>query len=152
MKKMMKSVLGVTLLEIMLVLAIAAMIIVMSVRYYQSASANQQANTMLQMIQGITAAADGLAQGAGGYTTATDANVQPLMPNNSLTTPWGAVATLSAPAATGYTVTFPSTPAAVCRSVSSKLAANPKYTTVTTATACGTTGSVSFSYSYVSTN
>lgn len=151
MKKMMKSVLGVTLLEIMLVLAIAAMIIVMSVRYYQSASANQQANTVLQMVQGITAAADNLAQGSGGYTGTTADNITPLMPNNSLATPWGATITITSPSATGYTVNFPTTPAAVCRSVSSKLASNAKYTAVTAATACGTSGAVTFSYTYNST-
>lgn len=151
MKKMMKSVLGVTLLEIMLVLAIAAMIIVMSVRYYQSASANQQANTVMQMIQGITAAADGLAQGTGTYTTVTSANVTPLMPNNSLSTPWGATVTISNGTASTYTVSFPSTPAAVCRSVSSKLASNAKFTTVTAAATCGTSGSVAFSYTYDAT-
>ena len=70
MKRFAKSMLGVTLLEIMLVLAIAAMIIVMSVRYYQSASASQQVNAVLQQIQGITAAADGLAQATGSYSAA----------------------------------------------------------------------------------
>lgn len=61
---------GVTLLEIMLVLAIAAMIIVMSVRYYQSASSSQQATAAFAQVQAITAAADTLAQMSGDYTKA----------------------------------------------------------------------------------
>jgi type II secretory pathway component PulJ len=48
MKKQARSILGVTLLEIMLVLAVAAMIIIMSVRYYESANSSQQANATLQ--------------------------------------------------------------------------------------------------------
>ncbi len=44
------SVLGVTLLEIMLVLAIAAMVVVMSIRYYQAARASQQANDVLELL------------------------------------------------------------------------------------------------------
>lgn len=152
MKRMMKSVVGVTLLEIMLVLAIAAMIIVMSVRYYQSASASQQANTVLQMIQGITSAADGMAQSAGSYVSVTAANITPLMPNNSLATPWGVPVALSAPSATGYTVTFASIPAAVCIKVSSTLAANPKYNNaLTTTAACGTSGATTLTYTYNST-
>lgn len=152
MKKAIKSVLGVTLLEIMLVLAIAAMIIVMSVRYYQSASANQQANGALQMIQGIAAAADSLAQGSGSYngTGVTAAAIQTLMPNNSMQLPWGTTATWSGTSATQYTVTFPSMPAQVCQKVSTSVAGNPKI--AVTSGACGTSGSGNFSYTYTSTN
>ena len=60
---------GVTLLEVLLVLAIAAMIIVMSIRYYQSASTSQQVNMTMEEIQAITAAADNLAIGSGSYQT-----------------------------------------------------------------------------------
>ena len=62
MKKFVKTA-GVTLLEVMLVLAIAAMIIVMSVRYYQSTNAANQANTVVQQITSIVAAADSLSVG-----------------------------------------------------------------------------------------
>src|SRR5260221_6708582 len=101
MKKFAKSMLGVTLLEIMLVLAVAAMIIVMSVRYYQSATASQSTNNMLEEMQAITAAADGLAQGTGTYSAATGSNVRPLMQNNSLATPWGTTITITG-ATTSY--------------------------------------------------
>src|SRR6478735_750227 len=89
MRKNVKSILGVTLLEIMLVLAIAAMIIVMSVRYYQSASASQQANSILQAIQAITATADGIAQATGTYASVSTTTVKPMMPNADMGTPWG---------------------------------------------------------------
>lgn len=150
MKKFAKSMLGVTLLEIMLVLAIAAMIIVMSVRYYQSATANQQSNAVLQMVQGVTAAADSLSQATGSYATITDAQIQSLMPNRLMTTPWGSTIAISNPTANTYTVTIPSTPAAVCVNLVSRLAANTKYTTLSPATpaACPTTGTGSVSYVY----
>ena len=81
MKRSLSSILGVTLLEIMLVLAIAAMIIVMSIRYYQSANASSQANALMQQIQAITAAADNIAQGAGGvYSTISTTTLMPLFP------------------------------------------------------------------------
>src|SRR3990167_7370316 len=138
--------LGVTLLEVMLVLAVAAMIIVMSIRYYQSASASQQTNGAIQLAQGIAAAADSLAQKNGSYDPATNpdmtaANIQALMPNNSLNTPWGVAATIGTFTATGYTVTFPQTPATVCIQISTRLSANPNYTSVTPVATCGTSGS-----------
>src|SRR3990167_9644757 len=95
------SMLGVTLLEIMLVLAVAAMIIVMSVRYYQSASASEQANSMLEMVQAITAAADGIAQPAGSYSGATTAAISPMMPNQSMKTVWGGTVSIGSNTTTG---------------------------------------------------
>ncbi len=149
MKKMSKSILGVTLLEVMLVLAIAAMVIVMSVRYYQSATANQQANSLMQQIQGITAAADGLAQGTGSYTGVTGAAVAPLLPGGStsgLKTPWGTTITVTG-AATSYTVSIPGVPYNVCPLVVSQLAGNKKFSTVTPTT-CSPTAASTVGYIY----
>lgn len=148
MKRMIKSVLGVTLLEIMLVLAIAAMIIVMSVRYYQSASTNQQANGALQMIQGITSAADNLAQGTGSYANAvvSTATIQPLMPNNSMSTPWGGTITVTGGSPT-YSVSLTLVPAQVCLLLKSRLASNPKFVAASIASnSCG--AGASFTYQY----
>lgn len=137
--------LGVTLLEIMLVLAVAAMIIIMSVKFYQSATNNQQTNGALSMIQGITAAADSLAQGTGSYAAITTATVQNLMPNNSMTAPWGGAITLSAAATNTYTVTMAGTPTAVCFQLKSRLAGNTKYTGVA-ANTCAAVGNFSYTY------
>src|SRR3990167_3460539 len=150
MKKIVKSsTLGVTLLEIMLVLAVAAMIIVMSIRYYQSATSSQQANAVLQMIQNITASADGMAQGSGSYMQGgvDTASIQALMPNNSLTTPWGSTITINADTDNNYSVSIAAMPAQVCNQIKPRLASNPKYVGVSTIY-CGTTGPVSFQYVY----
>lgn len=140
MKRSAKSMHGVTLLEIMLVLAIAAMIIVMSVRYYQSASASQQANAALQQIQGITAAADGLAQATGSYSAAgiSTSTLAPLLPGgltSGFITPWGTTITVTVSSPSKYTVTLPGTPSGVCPLLLSKLVANNHYTSSST---CGT--------------
>ena len=126
MKKHARSVLGVTLLEIMLVLAIAAMIIVMSIRYYQSASSAQQANAVLEQVQAINAAADSLAQASGSYADADIANkIAPLLPNaGSMTTPWGDTITIGAVTATSYSIDLGNVPSGVCPLVMSKLATN----------------------------
>lgn len=131
MKRFYKSMLGVTLLEIMLVLAIAAMIIVMSVRYYQSASSSQQANALLEQLQAITAAADGLAQASGSYSVAaiSSTTLKPLMPggDHAFTTPWGTKITVGSPTGSTYNVTVEKAPAGVCPLVISKLVTNNHY-------------------------
>lgn len=150
MKKFAKSVLGVTLLEIMLVLAIAAMIIVMSVRYYQSATTNQQVNAALQMVQGIVSSADSLAQASGSYSAATQASVFQLMGSSTgtMNTPWGTAVTITGQSGSTYTVTFPNTPAAVCLLLAPRLAANKKFTTISS---CGA-GAAPFTYTYNATS
>ena len=144
---------GVTLLEVMLVLAVAAMIIVMSIRYYQTANSNQQVNALLQMTQGIAAAADSLAQKDGSYSNSTvnSTNIKALMPNNSFGTPWGTTASFTSGGSTSYTVTFPSAPMAVCIQASSRLSANPKFTSITQINNCSSP-SGTFSYEYNSLN
>lgn len=132
--KKFKSALGVTLLEIMLVLAIAAMVIVMSVRYYQSAQASSQANTVLGQITNVVAAADSLSQASGSYAAVTTAAVQAIVPNNSMTTPWGSAITVTAGSATGYLLTIPGVPGNVCPLVISKLGANNHFSALTPAT------------------
>ncbi len=149
MKRLTKSMLGVTLLEIMLVLAVAAMIIVMSVRYYQSASASQQSNSLLEQIQAITAAADGIAQGSNTYANLSTAQVQPMMPNQSMNDTWGGAITVKGTGATTYTVTIPGVPQNVCAPVIASLAANAKYTALKPATSSACTGtSITITYTY----
>lgn len=122
---------GVTLLEIMLVLAVAAMIIVMSVRYYQSATANQQANAVLQEIQAITAIADGVAQGNTRYSAVTQSSISQLMPNQSLATPWGSTITVKSGNASSYSVSIPNAPTAVCNQIPPRLQTNAKFSGAT---------------------
>lgn len=148
-KKFVKSMLGVTLLEIMLVLAIAAMIIVMSVRYYQSASASQQANITLAQIQAITAAADSLSQASGTYSgNATTSKIQSLLPATGLKTPWGTNITITAGSGSQYTVTIPKAPQAICNLVVAQLAQNNHFQP-TPAASCPA-GQTDISYKYVS--
>lgn len=155
MKRFGKSTQGVTLLEIMLVLAIAAMVIVMSVRYYQSASSSQQANAVLQQIQGITAAADSLAQASGSYVTAnlSKNTIAPLVPGgltSGFITPWGTDITITVQNASSYQVDLGQAPSGVCPLVVSKLTTNNHYTvTPATAAGCNEDSSTALSYVYI---
>jgi type II secretory pathway pseudopilin PulG len=148
MKRNLKSIMGVTLLEIMLVLAIAAMVIVMSIRYYQSATSSQQANSALEQIQSITAAIDSISQGSGGYTASAVnmTNVQPLLPKNGQLTPWNTTITTTPSSVTSYSMTLPSTPAAVCPVLKSKLSTSTHYSVTTSCSA----SAADFTFTYSS--
>lgn len=140
--------LGVTLLEIMLVLAIAAMVIVMSVRYYQSASVSQQTNATLEQIQAITAAVDSLAQGTGDYTKVASADLINLVApgQTSILSPWGSAITFTPGSASTYTVAIAGMSAGVCSGLKARLAANNHYTV--SATCSGS--NINFQYTYTS--
>lgn len=133
--------LGVTLLEILLVLAIAAMIIIMSIRYYQSASSSQQANMAMEEIQAITAAADNLALGTGSYTTgATATNLANVVGAANMMSPTNQPIVYAPASASTYTVSMPLT-TTVCTSVLAKLTALTKITNA----ACNS-GTLTYTY------
>ncbi len=119
--------LGVTLLEVMLVLAVASVIILMSVRFYKSATDSSQVNSYMQAIQAITSAADGLAQNTGTYSGANTSAIGTLVGSKNLIAGWGATLGVAGTATT-VTVT-PTAPAgtSVCAQVKTKLESNPKY-------------------------
>lgn len=150
MKRFSKSQLGVTLLEIMLVLAIAAMVIVMSVRYYQSATASQQTNATLQLVQAITAAADGLAQATSSYTAVNTAAVAPLLPGGgtTITSQWGGLVTVTGGTASAYNVTIEAVPVQVCPLLVSRLSSNKNFTLTAPTSAAGCSGTMNVSYTY----
>lgn len=144
MNRFAKSMLGVTLLEIMLVLAIAAMIVVLSIRYYQSATTSQQSNAALSQVQAVMAAMDNLGM-SGGYASATTAQVSAIVGANNMVTPTGGTIVLGGnPTATTYSVIVPLSPG-ICTSVAAKLSntvTNPKVTGAT----CNSGPDLTFSY------
>lgn len=143
------KILGVTLLEIMLVLAIAAMIIVMSVRYYQSTTSAQQTTSVLAQIQAVTAAADQLSQGPNGYGNVSTSSLASIMGGTSnLNTIWGGTITVTSSSATVYSVSISNMPYQVCGGISAQLANNARFQGLV---ACPTSGTTAFTYTYNST-
>lgn len=137
---------GATLLEVLLVLAIIALIILMSLRYYQSTNAANQTEQVMSTISAITAAADNVSLGtADGYSNVTAANMAPILGSTNMNSPWGTPITFSAGTATTYSVTIPKPTTAICSAIQTKLKANSKYTKVT----C--TDGDNLSYTYNST-
>ncbi|HSW70609.1 MAG TPA: hypothetical protein VLH77_01360 [Gammaproteobacteria bacterium] len=128
MRRTLRLMLGVTLLEVMLVLAIVSLIILMSVRYYQSTTTASQTQQLLGIISAVTAAADNLSLGtAAGYGNVTSGNMGAIVGASNMTSPWGGPITFSSANSTTYTVTIPSVPAGVCTAVKIKLQTNPKF-------------------------
>ena len=142
MTRSLRSMLGATLLEVMLVLSIVGLIILMSVRYYQSATTSSQIQQAMGIVQAITAAADNIAANGTGYASATSANIAAIAGAGILKAPWGGGVTISNQGATGYTVSIASTPVAVCSSVAIKLKVNTKYTAVGSCSG----GTISYTY------
>ena len=121
MKRSMKSMMGVTLLEIMLVLAIAAMVIVMSVRYYQSASSNQKLNAGMSTVTGILAAAESYATANGTFATITNATLADYLGSSAPKSPWGGDVTVTGKTANSFTIEFPSVSTSDCTRFSALL-------------------------------
>ena len=144
MNRIFKKSAGVTLLEIMLVLAVAAMIIVMSIRYFQSSQASQQANATMSQIQAITSGMDNLAQGgAGSYTSIVDSDLAAAVGSTNMTTITGDTATISGTStATTYTISMQLN-SKTCAQVAKKLEGNVNI--APDVSACGT-GLLSYTY------
>ncbi|HSW70519.1 MAG TPA: hypothetical protein VLH77_00895 [Gammaproteobacteria bacterium] len=143
MRRSLRSVLGVTLLEVMLVLSIVALIILMSVRYYQSATTASQTEQVMGIISAITAAADNLSLGsAGGYSNVTFGNMSSVVGSSTLKSPWGGAISFGTGNATSYSVTIPNPTQGVCTAILIKLKANSKFSSP----ACSPSGGVTYTY------
>ncbi len=99
---------GIGLLELMLSLAIIALLLVMATRYYSAAHGSEQLNAAVEALHAIYAAAETYeANNPGGglssLQTLVDDNLLPQVFGNSgqLANPWGGTITLAITAATG---------------------------------------------------
>jgi Tfp pilus assembly major pilin PilA len=127
-----QAIAGVTLLEIMLVLAIASMVIIMSVRYYQSASLNQKINAAVDGVTGIVAAAESYLASTGSNGALSGISSGQLiayLPNGVMpSSPWGGALTIGSGSTNGYIITIPNVPGTGCTALSSLLQQNSKLT------------------------
>ncbi len=134
MKRTFKSILGVTLLEIMLVMAIAAMVIVMSIRYYQSAASNQRVASGVDILTGYVGAAVSYIQAGGTFSGISSANLKVYLPGNEMpASPWGG-STSIASGATNFTVNFTAVPASDCAKLKGLLTSNKSIVVTCTGT------------------
>jgi len=141
-----KATQGVTLLEIMLVLAIAAMVVVMSIRYYGQATNSQNANIILDEITNVTQSAENLSQGPGTYSGVTTATITTVAGSKNMVTPYAGAITITSSAATNYVVSVSALPAAVCASIAAKLKANSKMASTVACTGAGNASILGYTY------
>jgi len=119
---------GISVLEVMLSLAIIAVILVMATRYYKTAQQSQQVKNALNILGGIVASeVDYAAANSNKY----DGSIEDLSTNGYLpagiggtgTTagndPWGNPIGLTAPSGGGFTVTYSNVPATTCAELAS---------------------------------
>lgn len=125
--KRLNRILGVTLLETMLVLAIVAMVIIMSVRYYQSALRSQKNTAGLAAVTAIVAAGESVL-GAKGNFTSVVTDIPTFLPSNTMpNSPWtGTPITIGSPTASSYQITIPMSATQDCPSFIVVLNTNPK--------------------------
>lgn len=125
--KRLSRMVGVTLLEIMLVLALASLVLVMSIRYYQSTQNALGIQQMQRAVAAVIAFADSYGLSAGTYAKMTTAGIYASLPKDmqgtspNIKTQWGdAIFAISDANATSYkgSITLPSTaPSSVCEQV-----------------------------------
>ncbi len=141
MKQSFKSARGVTLLEIMLVLAIAAMVVVMSIRYYQTASLNQKVASTMNNIVGVVAAGESYFSATNSASGISSTTLAPYMPGSAMpNSAWGGLmtATGSASVTNQFTIDVPNVPAAGCSQIKNLLSSNSKLSTSAACTTAGT--------------
>jgi len=142
MKKIPRSTFGVTLLEILLVLAIAALVIIMSIRYYQASTSAENANTAMEQIQAIASAMDNIANGgAGTYSGISSDTLTSVVGSANMTSPTNGAITYTPGDANTYSISMPLTPT-ICNSVMAKISSNTKITNP----ACDTSGTLTYTY------
>jgi len=144
MKRHLKSIAGVTLLEIMLVLAVASLIIVMSIRYYKTSIDNQNSNVILEDISAVMAAADGIAASGNTYTNVTTAGVTGVLGSYNSVTPYGGTFTISSPSASGYVGAVALVPSSVCGALVGKMTGMPHLSAAVPT--CSATGLLQWTY------
>jgi type II secretory pathway pseudopilin PulG len=122
--KRLSRMVGVTLLEIMLVLAVASLVIVMSIRYYQSAQNSVGTQNLQRALASMLAYGDSFGMTAGSYTDLTPAILWASLPTDAqgtspnLKTAWGEAAIGVTATATSYSGTLTiALPATTCAQV-----------------------------------
>lgn len=149
---------GIGLLELMLALAIIAILIIMATRYYQSASTSQKIADAQGQITAIMTAATSWAKGFAppSYTGVSMTAISGGLPKTLAGTganasPWGTNISVAAgtPASTTFTITFTGIPGYSCDAIKAKYPAATSSITVTGNGATGTSTAADCVLTYV---
>lgn len=141
---------GIGLLELMLSLAIIAILLVMATRYFLVASMNEKINTTISTIGGMQGAVTCWRNSRGDLADATLKNMDSIgcLPaqlwvenTETVVNPWG-TAMAWTPSATGITIDFTNVPGKACKNLKMKYGNDADFV----GTACDNDAGGSFSY------
>lgn len=130
MKRSIRTVLGVTLLEIMLVLAIAGVVIAMSIRYYQQAATNQKVTAGMSAVMAVSSAVEQWILGGGNTGLKTDIPLDKYFPGSSVPkSPWTSDLLTAKGADSGgkYDITITTTDQASCVLLIDQIKTQPNF-------------------------
>lgn len=114
---------GIGLLELMLSLAIIAILLVMATRYFTSARQSQQVASAVSLVNAITAAASNYAATEGnGSAPGSMGALASFLPPESSTDPWGGTVKVGGTSATAFTIALGNAPADACTMIGDALA------------------------------
>jgi len=140
---------GIGLLELMLALAIIAVLIIMATRYYQSTSRNQKVAEAVTQVNALIAASSNWKIGRSAFTGITYAKLyaQGLLPKEMKTdttaTPWGTKISVASTAGNSFDMSFEGLDSADCEALAGRFTESANITT----TATCASGKVVFTYS-----
>lgn len=128
---------GIGLLELMLALAIIAVLIIMATRYYQTTARSSRMNDAVQQVNAIVAAANNYKVGQGSYTGID--NIDKLismgvLPSSAKFSPWGTTVTVTGASST-VTIKMAGVSSTDCNTILQRLSSN-KNIVVTVADGC----------------
>lgn len=113
---------GIGLLELMLSLAIIAILLVMATRYFTSARQGQQVASAVSIVNAITAAASNYTSTQGGGSAPSSiGKIDSYLPQGGTTSPWGGAITVSG-TATSFAILIPNVPSDACTLIGNALA------------------------------
>lgn len=154
--KRISRMLGVTLLEIMLVLAIAAFIVVMSIRFYQSAVTSAYAQDLQNAVATGMATADSIGLAQGSYTGVTTPVIMSSLPSSIVSnaaggkvkSPWGELTFSFNGTATNYVGTISGPwPQSVCAQIAGFITNTAQAHLASSPVTCsGANGTVTWTY------
>lgn len=139
---------GIGLLELMLSLAIIAILLVMATRYFASARQGQEVASAISLIQAVSAASQSYFVANGNAFTGLSASAlktQNYLPaNTNLVNPWGGTVTVAGGDSsnpTAVTITLTNVPGAACTQLAGAL--KSQAITLSTCVAVGSSGTFS---------
>jgi len=121
---------GATLLEILLVLAVIATVIILSVRYYQGAQASLEEQRLFAKIDAIKSAIDFSVAREKSYANVNINRIAHLLPADAFSNEFGGAVTFTSVTKASYSIQHTKIPTALCARIKPVLEESSHYSSV----------------------